>query len=110
MAALEDEPEGWNPRGIDVSRPSTARMYDYYLGGKDNFPVDRAAADLAMKAVPGARENAWENRHFLQRAVAHLAELGVDQFLDLGAGLPTRGNVHEIAQGVNPDARVVYVD
>ncbi|UGQ12643.1 SAM-dependent methyltransferase [Yinghuangia sp. ASG 101] len=98
------------PTGLDTSRPTPARMYDYFLGGKDNFPVDRAAAERVKEATPDTYEIVWENRYFLQRAVRFLAEAGIDQFLDLGTGLPTQGNVHEIVQGVNPDARVVYVD
>jgi O-methyltransferase involved in polyketide biosynthesis len=87
-------------------------MYDYFLGGKDNFQVDRDAADQLDEAAGRGTTSvvAWENRRFLQRAVACLAEAGIDQFVDIGAGLPTQGNVHEIAQRVNPAARVVYVD
>lgn len=99
------------PAGIDVSRPTAARMYDYYLGGKDNFAVDREAAEQVLATAPEARLAARENRAFLQRAVRYLAgEAGVRQFIDLGTGIPTQGNVHEIAQEVHPDARVVYVD
>jgi hypothetical protein len=100
------------PSAFDVSTPSPARMYDYFLGGENNFPVDREAG-TQIKAALGdvlTDDVVWENRRFLQRAVRFLAEAGIDQFLDLGAGLPTQGNVHEIAQEVNPDARVVYVD
>jgi SAM-dependent methyltransferase len=100
------------PHPFDVSSPSPARMYDYFLGGKDNFPVDREAG-AKVKAALGdvvCHDIVWENRRFLQRAVRFAAEAGIDQFLDLGTGLPTQGNVHEIAQQVNPDARVVYVD
>jgi hypothetical protein len=85
-------------------------MYDYFLGGKDNYPADRNAAEQVKAKIPNTYEAVWENRYFLQRAVRYLAEAGIDQFVDLGTGLPTRGNVHEIAQGVNPDAHVVYVD
>jgi SAM-dependent methyltransferase len=87
-------------------------MYDYFLGGKDNFQVDRDAADQLDEAAGRGTTFtvAWENRRFLQRAVACLAEAGIDQFVDIGAGLPTQGNVHEIAQRVNPAARVAYVD
>jgi hypothetical protein len=86
-------------------------MYDYYLGGAHNFDVDRAAADQVLAIVPETRTFARENRSFLQRAVRYLVgEAGIDQFLDLGSGIPTVGNVHEIAQAANPDARVVYVD
>jgi hypothetical protein len=85
-------------------------MYDYFLGGKDNFAVDREAAERVKQAIPNTYEIVWENRFFLQRAVRHLAEAGIDQYIDLGTGLPTQGNVHEIARQVIPDARVVYVD
>ncbi|MFI1584727.1 SAM-dependent methyltransferase [Embleya sp. NPDC020630] len=104
------EERGTPPSGIDTTRPTPARMYDYYLGGKNNFAVDREAAERVLAASPGVREAAWANRRFLQRAVRWLVEAGITQFIDLGAGLPTVGNVHEIAQEVNPDARVVYVD
>jgi hypothetical protein len=96
---------------IDTSRPSVARMYDHYLGGKDNYVVDRDAADQMMVAVPESREMVQANRAFLVRAVHHLAaEMGIRQFLDIGSGLPTQQNVHEVAQAVSPDSRVVYVD
>jgi len=97
---------------FDIARPSPARIYDYFLGGKDHFAVDRQAAERVIAAMGEAagRAGAWENRRFLQRAVRLLVEAGIDQFIDLGTGLPTQGNVHEIAQEVNPDARVVYVD
>jgi S-adenosyl methyltransferase len=96
---------------IDTGRPSVARMYDYYLGGKDNYVVDRTAADQMMSAVPESKEMVVANRAFLARAVHYLAaEVGIRQFLDIGSGLPTRQNVHEVAQAVDPDSRVVYVD
>ncbi|MEO3853523.1 SAM-dependent methyltransferase [Acrocarpospora sp. B8E8] len=99
------------PGDMDPKTPNVARMYDYYLGGKDNFATDRECADEVIRRVPQAREIAWANRRFLGRAVRFLAdELGIDQFVDVGAGLPTRENVHQVAQRVNPDARVVYVD
>jgi S-adenosyl methyltransferase len=86
-------------------------MYDFWLGGKDHFAVDRAAALEVCKAVPDVQMAAVENRKFLRRAVRYLAaEAGITQFLDIGTGLPTQGNVHEVAQLANPDARVVYVD
>jgi SAM-dependent methyltransferase len=87
-------------------------MYDYFLGGKDNFEADRRAGEQVKTALGDlmTHDIVWENRRFLQRAVRVLAEEGIDQFLDLGTGLPTQGNVHEIAQRVNPKARVVYVD
>jgi hypothetical protein len=97
---------------LRLDRPTPARMYDYFLGGKDNFQVDRDAADQLDEAAGRGTTFtvAWENRRFLQRAVGCLAEAGIDQFVDIGAGLPTQGNVHEIAQRVNPAARVAYVD
>jgi S-adenosyl methyltransferase len=88
-----------------------ARIYDYYLGGKDNFRADRETAEAALAATSSVRDMARQNRAFLQRAVRFLAaEAGIRQFLDIGTGLPTQGNVHEIAQAVAPEARVVYVD
>jgi SAM-dependent methyltransferase len=102
--------EEWTQRGIDVNTPSVARLYDYYLGGKDNFPVDRLAAEEILSIVPEVRIAARENRAFLGRAVRFLADAGIDQFLDIGTGLPTQGNVHEIAHEVRPDARVTYID
>ena len=99
------------PPEIDTSKPHTARIYDYFLGGKDNFAADRETAERALKAWPAARTAARENRAFVGRAVRYLAdEGGITQFLDLGSGLPGVGNVHEVAQDVNPAAHVVYVD
>ncbi|MDN3352108.1 SAM-dependent methyltransferase [Actinomadura sp. DC4] len=103
-------PEQAPPVGIDTSRPSVARMYDYYLDGKDNYAVDRAAVDKVAEALPEVRQVARENRAFLRRAVRHMARQGIRQFIDIGSGLPTAGNTHEIAQEIIPDARVVYVD
>ncbi|MFI6231783.1 SAM-dependent methyltransferase [Micromonospora echinospora] len=100
----------WAPDTIDVERPSVARMYDYYLGGSHNFAADRAAAGAMMAAVPEAPLMAQANRAFMRRVVHFLAESGVRQFLDIGSGIPTVGNVHEVAQRVAPDSRVVYVD
>ncbi len=96
--------------GIDTSVPNIARMYDYWLGGKDNFAADREAAERMAAAIPQLPWLARQNRDFLQRAVRFLAGMGISQFLDLGSGLPTNQNVHEVAQLVRPDARVVYVD
>ena len=95
---------------IDVTIPSPARMYDYYLGGKDNFPVDREAAEEALTVVPQGRAIARANRRFLVRAVRYLAQNGIRQFIDLGTGIPTSPSVHEVAREIVPDARVVYVD
>ncbi|MER6582823.1 SAM-dependent methyltransferase [Nonomuraea sp. NPDC001023] len=94
------------PEGVDPNVPNVARMYDYYLDGKDNFAADRAAAEQILKVFPNTKEAARSNRAFLRRAVRHLVDSGVRQIVDLGAGLPTQGNTHEIA----PEARVVYVD
>ncbi|KPC60987.1 SAM-dependent methyltransferase [Streptomyces chattanoogensis] len=96
---------------VDVSVPSVARMYDYYLGGKDNYAVDREACDELSKVVPSTQVLAINNRRFLQRAVRWLArERGIRQFIDHGSGLPTQDNVHQVAQQVDPESRVVYVD
>ncbi|WP_433228719.1 SAM-dependent methyltransferase [Micromonospora sp. CA-248260] len=100
----------WAPDDIDVERPSVARMYDYYLGGSHNFAADRVAARAMVDAVPDAPLMAQANRAFLRRVVQHLIDAGIRQFLDIGSGIPTVGNVHEIAQRAVPDARVVYVD
>jgi SAM-dependent methyltransferase len=100
----------WVPEFIDVSRPSLARGYDYLLGGSHNFAVDRAYAQKIIAAMPDVRLQVQENRAFSYRAVRYLVEAGVRQFLDIGSGIPTVGNVHEIAQRMDPDARVVYVD
>lgn len=94
----------------DFTVPSVARMYDYFLGGKNNFRADREAADKVIAAYPETRRLALANRRFLTRAVWYLADHGVRQFIDLGSGLPTSPNVHEVARQVRPDARVVYVD
>ncbi len=97
--------------GIDITRPNVARIYDYLLGGKDNFAADREAAKQLIEAIPDVAAIARDNRSFLGRVVRYLATHGgIRQFLDLGGGLPTQANVHELAQGVAPGARVVYVD
>jgi O-methyltransferase involved in polyketide biosynthesis len=91
--------------------PQTARIWNYWLGGKDNFPVDRQVGDQILEAFPAIVENARASRAFLVRAVEYLAgEAGIRQFLDIGTGLPTANNTHEVAQRVAPDARIVYVD
>jgi hypothetical protein len=95
---------------IDTTVPSVARVYDAILGGKDNFAVDRVVAEEAMRAMSDGGNGARLNRAALGRAVRYMADRGVTQFLDLGSGLPTAQNTHQIAQGVNPEARVVYVD
>lgn len=94
----------------DVTTPSPARIYDYYLGGKDNFPVDREVAERALSVVPEGRELARANRGFLARAVGYLASQGIDQFIDLGTGIPASPSVHEVARLINRQATVAYVD
>lgn len=98
------------PKGIDPNTPSPARVYDYLLGGTDNYAIDRAHAQAFLDTWPEVAGNARANRAFAARAVRHLSEAGVDQFLDVGSGLPTAENVHQIAQRINPAARVQYVD
>ncbi|MFI1916172.1 SAM-dependent methyltransferase [Nocardia sp. NPDC020380] len=96
---------------VDTGKPHPARRYDYWLGGKDNFPADRESADAVAEAFPTIRMAAVENRNFLRRVTRYLtAEAGIRQFLDIGSGLPTAGNVHEIAQDIAPESRIVYVD
>jgi len=96
---------------IDTSVAHPARRYDYWLGGKDNFQADRDSGDLIAGLYPGIRTAAVENRRFLRRAVSYLArEAGVRQFLDIGTGIPTANNTHEVAQGIAPESRIVYVD
>jgi SAM-dependent methyltransferase len=95
---------------VDVDRPSSARIYDYFLGGAHNFEVDRLAADALAKVHPAIALGMRANRSYLRRAVSYLTQSGVDQFLDLGSGIPTVGNVHEIAQRANPGAKIAYVD
>ncbi len=96
---------------IDTSVAHEARVYDYWLGGKDNYPADRALGDVIALHVPTIRTMARANRAFLGRAVRHLVEeAGITQFLDIGTGIPTAGNTHEVAQRLDPSARVVYVD
>src|SRR5205823_2067361 len=98
------------PAGVDMRKPHAARVYDYALGGKDNYAVDRALIDKLTRLIPATPVAAQENRAFLRSAVRFLAGAGIRQFLDIGSGLPTQGNVHEVAHAVAPDARVVYVD
>jgi hypothetical protein len=103
--------ESWRPDAIDTTVPSVARMYDYYLGGSDNYESDRIACEELLKQVPSTKVLAVNNRRFLQRVVRTLAsEHGIRQFIDHGSGLPTRDNVHQVAQAVDRDSRVVYVD
>lgn len=103
-------PDGVVPDGVDPTIPSPARLYDAYLGGTANFPADREAAESIRERMPELEDAAWANRGFLQRAAGWLAHNGVRQFLDIGAGLPTQNNTHEVVHAIDPDARVVYVD
>jgi hypothetical protein len=99
------------PCEIDVSVAHPARVYDYWLGGQDNFAADRAAAKRVLKAKPGIRDNGRANRRFLTPAVRFLAaEAGVQQFLDIGTGIPATNNTHEVTQAVRSEARVTCVD
>ncbi|MWK39345.1 SAM-dependent methyltransferase [Actinomadura sp. J1-007] len=95
---------------IDTSVPHSARIWDYWLGGKENYPVDREAGDAVLRVLPGIAVSAKQDRAFLGRAVRHVLADGITQFLDLGTGLPTVDNTHEVAQRVDPSARIVYVD
>jgi hypothetical protein len=98
------------PPGVDTARPSPARVYDYLLGGNQNFDSDRAAAELLKSRAPELVDSAFANRGFHQRAASWIANQGVRQFIDIGSGLPTVGNTHEVVRRVAPRARVVYVD
>ena len=98
------------PPAVDPTRPSPARVYDYLLGGQQNFESDRAAAELLKSRAPELVDSAWANRGFHQRAASWIARQGVGQFIDIGSGLPTVGNTHEVVRRVAPRARVVYVD
>ncbi len=98
------------PPGVDPTRPSTARLYDYYLGGTHNFAVDRVVAEKMKAVVPDMLDAVWANRGFHGRAAVWMADHGIRQFIDIGSGLPTQNNTHEAVHKVAPEARVVYVD
>jgi SAM-dependent methyltransferase len=100
----------WLPADADAERPSIARMYDFFLGGTRHMEVDREVARAAVAAAPGIKLLIWQNRKFLKRVARYAVELGIDQYLDLGSGIPARGNLHSAVQAVNPQARVVYLD
>ncbi|TDD70297.1 hypothetical protein E1293_34965 [Actinomadura darangshiensis] len=102
--------ERWSPAEVDLVTPNTARIYDYLLGGKDNYTADREVAEELLDVIPEARMAALENHAFIGRAVRFLAREGVRQFIDVGCKLPARGNVHEVAAEVAPDAAVVFAD
>jgi hypothetical protein len=95
---------------VDPEKPSIARAYDWYLGGSTNTPVDRAFAQRILQILPPAKTMAVDNRNFLRRVVSYLVERGVRQFIDIGSGIPTVGNVHHVARDLDPQAKVVYVD
>lgn len=107
---MDKRGRSWVPDDIERNKPSVARMYDYYLGGYHNFAIDRAAAKQAIAIYSDLPNIMQVNRGFLRRAVRYLTKQGIDQFLDIGSGIPTVGNVHLVAQETNPQARVVYVD
>jgi SAM-dependent methyltransferase len=109
IPTVTDRPS-WAPPGIDITVPSVSRVYDYFLGGSHNFEVDREAARIALKAIPAIPKVGQANRAVMRRAVRHAVGRGIDQFLDIGSGIPTFGNVHEVVHMLNPDADVVYVD
>jgi hypothetical protein len=98
------------PPGVDPTRPSPARLYDYFLGGTNNFPVDRELAERLKAVAPDVVDGMWANRGFHGRAAVWIARQGISQFIDIGSGLPTQNNTHESVHRVTPDARVVYVD
>ena len=100
----------WATDEVDLSRPSVARVYDYFLGGSHHFEVDRQMAEQLLKMAPDTADVMRTNRSFLRRAVRLMVDEGITQFLDIGSGIPTVGNVHEIAQAADPSARIVYVD
>ncbi|WP_258534715.1 SAM-dependent methyltransferase [Streptomyces sp. PT12] len=102
--------EGFSAEQIDTSRAHPARMYDYYLGGQDNYEVDRVAAERVIELLPDIRLAARENRSFMHRATQAITRRGIRQIIDVGTGIPTSPNTHEIARAVDPDVRVAYVD
>ena len=106
----QERHDRWKALGIRTDTPHPARVYDYLLGGKDNFGVDREAAEMSLKISPEILDSARANRKFLVRSVRFLRDNGIRQFLDVGTGLPTSPNTYEVAQSGHPDARVVYID
>jgi hypothetical protein len=110
ISAMNMQRPAWVPADVDTSVPSPARVYDVHLDGAHNFAVDRAAAAQVRQYMPELPLILQENRAFLRRAVRLLVDAGITQFLDLGSGIPTVGNVHEVAQAANPECRIVYVD
>jgi O-methyltransferase involved in polyketide biosynthesis len=110
MTDVPPDPDRLRTPEIDTTVPHSARIWNYWLGGKDNYAVDREAGDRYRKQAPGVVDNARASRVFLARAVRHVAEEGIRQFLDIGTGLPTVDNTHLVAQRVAPESRIVYVD
>jgi SAM-dependent methyltransferase len=111
MSSDSEAPVNPEIGGLDLGVPTAARVYDVMLNGKDNFAIDRQVAEASLSVMPELKEIALHNRAILHRVVRHLAaEQGITQFLDLGSGLPTARNTHEVVQEVNPDAKVIYVD
>ncbi len=102
--------QDWSSEEVDISKPNVARIYDYLLGGYHNFEADRRLAEQMLQVFPDAKVNSFINRAFLHRAVRFMAEQGIRQFLDIGAGIPTMKNTHEVAAEIIPDTRVVYTD
>ncbi|MFF0267151.1 SAM-dependent methyltransferase [Kribbella sp. NPDC004536] len=109
MAESQDADQGMYEK-LNLDRPHPARVYDYFLGGKDNFEVDRQAAEHLLKAFPGFRTAALSNRMWMHRAAKYAADQGITQFLDIGTGIPTEPNLHEVVQKIIPAAHVVYAD
>ncbi|MEU9479827.1 SAM-dependent methyltransferase [Streptomyces sp. NPDC048191] len=101
---------GFSPERIDTGKPHPARMYDWFLDGKDHYAVDAEAAGKVLELFPGVKDTAWANREFMHRAARFVAREGVGQFLDVGTGIPTEPNLHQVVQAVTPDAPVVYAD
>jgi hypothetical protein len=106
----ESAQDPFPPKGVDLERPSVARVYDWYLGGTTNWAIDREFGERVLAKFPLLREIAIANRLFLHRVVRHLVRLGIRQFVDIGSGVPTMGNTHQVADEVAPDSRVVYID
>jgi O-methyltransferase involved in polyketide biosynthesis len=107
---VDEQKKDWIGEGIPLDRPNSARIYDYLLGGNHNFAADRAAAEKLKKSLPDVVEGAAVQRAFLRRVIDFFTAEGIDQFLDIGSGLPTVGNVHDLARATIPEAKVVYVD
>src|SRR5262245_5921551 len=111
MSSTDTAPPEIAPAYVDTSKASIARVYDAFLGGKDNYEIDREVLHRVQKVAPEAAQLAWDNREFLIRATRFIAsQTGVTQYLDCGSGLPTAENTHQVAQRISPDSVVVYID